>query len=214
MQSGLIGLGLPVYTHPPTHNNIYTNPLLSLYPFLSILKEPVVPHPLHLSQVGVSRLECASGLSPGLADCPPDPPPSPLNLQMIKTRTSSTHPTDIQTFALMLAGRANLITILPSPLSHHPSGVTHLDFTFIYSFSLSLCFFPAVIPTMLLAFVAWRFFNLLLGFFLSPLLCFCSFLPCQGYPDHWLVLMWLSRICICLFMSSPHYKKWCLSVFL
>lgn len=49
----------------------------SLYPFLSILKGPVVPDPLLFSQVGVSRLVCASGLSPGLADYLPDAPSSP-----------------------------------------------------------------------------------------------------------------------------------------
>lgn len=62
-----------LYKHTHTYRT-YTHPLLSLDCFLSILKEPLVPHPLHLSQVGVSGLECASGLSPGLADYLPHPP--------------------------------------------------------------------------------------------------------------------------------------------
>lgn len=77
----------------------------------------------------------------------------------------------------MLVGGANCL-FHPPPLSLSLPNIAplapHLDFTFIYLFIGSLWLFPTIIPTMLHAFVAWGFFNLLMGFF-PPLLCFCSY---------------------------------------
>lgn len=198
-------------THTRTHTCIsqICTPLLCLYPFLSILKEAVVPHPLRLGQVAVPRLECgnpASGLSPGLADYLSDLLgslcPSALN--------DKDHPTQIpqilRPFPQMLVGRANCLF----HLSHRPSGsppwlYLHL---FIYFVSPPLSEHN---PHDASCLCSLRIFQPTDFFFF--LLCFVSvhFFPCQGYWDSWFILRWLSGRCICLCTCSP---RWYPSMFL